>query len=92
MKNTAKMKNTIENKERFLTQYWGQYVAFVLDEKSTIDGRFMYKQQFTPDISHLELTPLSNITDEDSIYVFDMLFGHSEQHKNKPQEFKLESI
>lgn len=75
------MENTKENKEKFFTQYWGQELAFISDEEFIVDHNFIYRQQFTPDISYLQLTPLSKITDKDAIKVARIIgFGGESDH------------
>lgn len=59
------MKNTLENKQKFFAQYWGQNVLklskeispFVLNDRSRICSESGF----------LELTPLHLISDEDAI-------------------------
>lgn len=62
------MENTLENKAKFFAQYWGQKVWFRNDrdlgDKRGIVGDMSQIERFT-----LELTPLSDITDEDAIEV-----------------------
>lgn len=71
-----KIENTLENKAKFFAQYWGQKVFCYNSEgpiintfhKNIVCGRFF-------SIGFLELTPLSQITDEDAIEVAKILFG-----------------
>lgn len=55
------MKNTIENKARFFAQYWGQEVAIHCNNLYYVNA-IMDK---IGEHYYLELTPLSQITDED---------------------------
>lgn len=65
-----KIKNTPANKERFIALYWGQRVLLDVNNGGEptlypVDRSNMYRL----DESILELTPLSQISDEDSYYV-----------------------
>lgn len=55
------MENTLENKSRFFAQYWGQKVIALDDEQTFIISDLSQIKNW-----HLELTPLSDITDEDA--------------------------
>lgn len=60
------MENTLENKAKFFALYYGQEVAnithpFENHYMGTVEGLFIN------DVNFLELTPLSQITDEDAI-------------------------
>ena len=72
------MKNTLENKAKFFAQYWGQESHF--DE--CYKGNENFKKPFLVDPENtygcLELTPLSQISDEDAIEVAKMLFRDTE--------------
>ena len=57
------MKNTLENRIKFFAQYWGQHVGFQ-KEILTYVGTNSY---IGDGIDFLELTPLSQITDDDAI-------------------------
>ncbi|AZB23605.1 hypothetical protein EG339_02695 [Chryseobacterium bernardetii] len=66
------MENTLENKEKFFTQYYGQEVAniqhpFDEDYMGQVDGLFI------GGINFLELKPLSSITDEDLLKIAELL-------------------
>jgi len=61
------MENTLDNKSKFLAQYWGQKVL-------SISGReYLYINNIVDDpnlhVLSLRLKPLSSITDEDAIDV-----------------------
>lgn len=62
------MENTLENKAKFVAQYWGQPIYYVnnLDRvvESNIGG---WIQQNGLNFCYLELKSLSTITDEDAI-------------------------
>jgi hypothetical protein len=61
------MENTLESKAKFFAQYWGQEILTQgFSKPHKIKGSIMdliYKEDY------LELTPLSDITDEDAIQV-----------------------
>lgn len=61
------MKNTLENKEKFFMQYWKQDVLMfgLKDKKWRLDKYFFPIRKG----DYLELTPLSQISDEDAIHV-----------------------
>ena len=59
------MENTLENKEKFFAQYWGQEV--LLGEDETIHKLNAGDMAFGIQFNWLELKPLSSITDEDAI-------------------------
>lgn len=65
------MENTLENKAKFFAQYWGQRVmAVTVNEDNTrhkIGNSHMGK--YHVECCHLELNPLSSITDEDLFYL-----------------------
>lgn len=63
------MENTIENKEKFFAQYWGQENLIRINVSENDSGLFPVLSQFFTNNSHLELTPLSKITDEDAYEV-----------------------
>lgn len=68
------MENTIENKEKFFAQYWGQRLLTYGKQKGYLVNHFLdgnYTKAF------LELTSLSDITDEDAIEVAKMALGYS---------------
>lgn len=81
-----KLENTAEDKAKFFAQHYRQKVmrtdqtSLILCDPVAIGHGDWY----------LELTPLSQITKEDAIDVFDLLFSYSETHKNKPKDFKIE--
>lgn len=60
------MENTKENKAKFFAQYWGQEVAYVCypQEEPHIWVLQDYNINHT---DHLQLKPLSSVTDEDAI-------------------------
>jgi len=64
------MENTIENKAKFLVQYWGQNVLVAGGYKNTptyftVNADTMH----TIDSDYLELTSISQISDQDAIEV-----------------------
>lgn len=63
-----KLANTLENKAKFFSQYWGQLILMQKDGlgvKKCIQA-YWEKTLFS---RYIELTPLSQITDEDAIEV-----------------------
>lgn len=67
------MENTLENKLKFIVQYYGQKVAniqhpFEEDYIGKVEGLFI------EEINYLELKSISSITDED-LYFIGFLFG-----------------
>lgn len=78
------MTNTLENKEKFFAQYWGQDVVN-LDGINEIPVYKMFnpiRTEETQRRSYLELTPLSQISDEDAIEVAELAFGYSKFNRN----------
>lgn len=67
------MENTPENKEKFMTQYWGQYVIKNGVYRHAVDSSFNLKHP----TSYLELRPLESITLEEIQQYFN------------PQAFKI---
>ena len=60
-----KLENTLENKAKFFAQYWGQHVLyFSSDFLRKIDSLTLDSVE---NDDYLELTPLSQISDEDVI-------------------------
>ena len=62
-----KTQNTLENKAKFFAQYWGQEVLIAnphVNQKNPFKCEQPYIYHNT-DIAWLELTPLSQISDED---------------------------
>ena len=63
-----KTQNTLENKARFFAQYWGQHVLYFSSD-------FLRKIDYLTIVGienddYLELKPLSQISDEDSIEIY----------------------
>lgn len=58
------MENTLENKARFFAQYFGQKVLKIIDNETPflVSGDGSRKRLL---LAYLELTPLSQISDED---------------------------
>ena len=85
------MENTLKNKEKFFAQYWGPKICFT----ETCNGYYKTFVEYCliEGISkedYLELKPISQISDEDAIEVFDILFSKIANHKEKPKYFKIE--
>lgn len=83
------MENTLENKEKFLFQYYGQQcfkvtVDAIVNQKVT--GFFVERFGET---GFLELKPISSITDEDAIEVFNMAlrYRHDAIHRLTEKDF-----
>lgn len=66
------MENTLENKEKFFSQYWGQKVAYHDKMNNWYVGKGVLNLDM---IEYLELTPLSKVTDEDAIKVASIVLG-----------------
>jgi len=67
------LENTLENKSRFMANYWMQRVLCFNDENQYVMGECYYVDGSVDDYIFLELTPLSAITDEDAIEVAKIL-------------------
>lgn len=65
------MENTIENKEKFMAQYWHQPVLRFPNN----DDKLLVKDWFVLKNGWLELKPLSSISDEDAIEVAKIYFS-----------------
>lgn len=70
------MQNTIENKAKFFALYWGQEILYV-DSYNKIKHIDSFWLDELINESHLLLTPLSQISDEDAIEVAKIL-GNAE--------------
>lgn len=65
----------IENKARFFALYWGQNVIKDVNNSSELCTYPVHpSNMYRFEESHLELTPLSDITDDDAIEVTAMIF------------------
>lgn len=62
------MENTLENKEKFFAQYYGQKVGYHDKFSGWIIGGVIRSSK----IEYLELTSLKDITDEDAAHICDM--------------------
>jgi len=71
------MENTIKNKSKFFAQYWGQKVLVFNDQGQYVKGGRYEVDGSVDNHSFLELKPLSSISDEDAIKVFDKVFPNS---------------
>ena len=70
------MKNTIEEKQRFFAQYWGQlYYDDFYSGFRTLNGLMIGQIDLKNTNDYLELTPLSMISDEHAIEVAKILHG-----------------
>lgn len=74
------MENTLENKEKFFAQYWGQPCSGIVGLKNKLIGVEIPLNN----IGWLELKPLSSITDEDLIHVARLA------HQMETKTFKVE--
>lgn len=66
------MKNTPENKAKFFAQYWGQEVMVVPYHSTKLIPVHVYQNMDVRQYS-LELKPLSQITDEDALELFNLI-------------------
>jgi|JI7StandDraft_1071085.scaffolds.fasta_scaffold94576_4 hypothetical protein len=87
-------------KEAFFAQYFGQQVIVTKGTYSKPTGS-IYKIRHDimealnlGDLTKVKLAvllkPLTQITDEDAIEFFDILWAKDETHRNKPIEFKID--
>lgn len=69
------MENTIENKAKFFALYWGQDIMkyYFEDETFHIIQGFMHPNYLKA--SHLQLNPISQISDEDAIEVASIILN-----------------
>jgi hypothetical protein len=87
------MKNTLENKSKFFTQYWGQKVG---REQTSVENDGFERNYVINhvtiqniDYDYLELKSLSDMTDEDAIEVAKILFGDDYEEDKWVQDIKL---
>ena len=79
------MKNTLENKEKFFALYWGQDILkiplIVGSPQRFLTSVVISHSEWIDrvNVGHLELKPLSQITDEDAIEVADILKVKSDE-------------
>lgn len=76
-----KIENTPENKAKFFALYWGQKIVAVRIDDGDDRGYYEVGNNWYCGLedSYLELTPLSQITDEDVVSVYN-LTGVDEVH------------
>lgn len=67
------MENNLENKERFFVLYWGQKVLKTSTQLVNVSNVWNLKHESF----YLELTPLSEISDEDAIEI-SMIFSDNQ--------------
>ena len=80
-----KTQNTLENKAKFFAQYWGQYVLyFTSDFLRKIDNLTLDSVE---NDDYLELKPLSQISDEESILMYRGLETHYENAKQFLEDY-----
>lgn len=76
------MEKTIENKEKFFALYWGQYIrewtVNVNSISAKVGNTYMTKKIIKH--CHLELTPLSQISDEDALQVSKILDANFDEN------------
>jgi len=70
------MKNTLENKAKFFAQYYKQYVLR-LSGKTKAVYPVSNLMDNTVEVGYLELKPLSSISDENVIILWDFVWGKS---------------
>jgi len=80
------MENNTHNKVMFFVQYWGQNVLRTPTQVVNVSNVWNLGHKSF----YLELTPLSDITDEDAIEFFDIVWSKVGTHKDKPNDFKIE--
>jgi hypothetical protein len=68
------MENTIENKEKFFAQYFGQKVCYWSDGEVLCDVGEVIRDYYIGDFC-LRTTPLQDITDEDAIEVASFVYA-----------------
>lgn len=73
------MENTLENKAKFISLYWGQRVLMTPLDNVTMRSKVCGAIEDYVRNSYLELTPLFQITDEDAIVVGKMLSYYSDE-------------
>lgn len=69
------IENTLENQAKFFAQYWGQRVL-MYDGNDTGYPYLVNARHINDDGFYLELTPLSQITDEHAIEVGKILYNY----------------
>lgn len=70
------MKNTLENKAKFFTQYFGQKVrVWKKDLQTLLNISYASLSIEAVEDSYLELKPLSQISDEDAIWLANWGYG-----------------
>lgn len=79
------MENNLENKAKFFAQYWWQKL-FVING----NNEDTYNNWRTEDLDkgYMLLTPLSDITDEDAVEVYDLVYVSDFKPKFKIGEIK----
>lgn len=70
------MENTLENNKKFFAQYWGQEVYMDCYTSKPFSVTSIHNTD-----AYLLLKPLSVITDEDSIYISNIVYGNDEVDK-----------
>lgn len=82
------MSEKLNLKTLFFAQYWGQKVAKYPKSVSVLKWPVDDAISCGVENRHLELIPLSKISDNHAIEYFDILWHES--HKSKSKEFKIE--
>lgn len=83
------MENTLENKEKFFSQYWGQKVLKATSIQGVHTVGKTFNGKIYPD-QYLELTPLSQISDEDACHIAMLLVNwQSSMSPLKPENIKV---
>lgn len=80
-----KLENTLENKERFLAQYWGQKCG-----KNKYCNLSVNKSNIL-NITHLELKSLSQISDEDCILIFNKFYTDSNLYSDTKKIYDIKN-
>ncbi|WP_294203058.1 hypothetical protein [uncultured Chryseobacterium sp.] len=89
------MDNTLENKQKYLGAHWGTPTLTTVRRSSkgayvAVHGRVCSNWNLGEIVEgYLKLKPLSELTDEDAIEFFDIVWAKVGNHKNQSREFKI---
>lgn len=78
------MENTILNKEKFVTQHWGQKVGC-----SRYSKNFTINKSNIGSVEYLQLKSLQSISDGDCVELFDLLIPN---HVNDDKDVKIRNV
>ena len=83
------MENTIENKAIFFAQYWGREVLMDVTNGGKLTSYVIEpSNMYRIEESHLELKPLSQLTDEDAIEIAKYYYGEKHVETHPGDHFK----